>query len=1186
MKNSNNSDMNVGFVKWFSYEKGYGVIEDIDDGKEFFCHIKDLNRSVAIRLDQDTLVFYTPSFDEKRKRNTTHSIKLIENIDDLRSVLFLWAEKYSGISSKNVFFVSAINLFLQKSESSSDKFINEESFNELVNLLIDLSSVVDYYVSLINIIRKAVSIRYKADKAAKLIEMIEVKLIGELPDRIVSEINEEGFSSIYASLFFCILYPFNTEKNVVSLFSKNEFHAIFENLCRLVADINGEPNASKIKENNKLLTQTDFFKDLVGSELLFAVNRIMFEKLDAQKIIQLYKEGYVTEISLQYINQHVDDLLFYDFQLLFDDFQIGKNDKLEILKNKICKTFITNDIETVWKYWDYGEEIAEDKAKWFADMSKILEEQDKLRFNDFKIKSYILGKWINYDEEFVCSNISKYSTIDLNNIVERYTLSDDQIEKLYLYDVKYILTHGPKDYILARKNSPWDYDFYEEIKKVYSQVSRKDWIPENADFLNQAGEKYIELIIRLYKDGLFYHLNDGFVIYYLDEISVNDIIDILSNENVEINQKRKILKESFFKVLRSLSQEKTSSLKCIMDESHSLLDNELKEWYEEVVEDCSEEELFFLWKEKITETCPYNYIKDCLLNSNKKCYEEFYGYYCNGMISKEKAKELLWLNIKSEKAIDNREEFYKRLYSIKYILLIDDSEIEHVKEIEIDIYMVFLWYLSYTTEFKFEVLAKKFIYFDSSDQVRIIKGLFYLADKGNLSLTVEMLESIVRVDSDLYRLISQNHPFVPIDVSTDIVIKALANLYRKGNFSSDKDVLNIIINASQYTKKERIKIGSYFDECPGRLSYKRDKAKTALGKISMLNSEMYAVTVVTSITVQAYSQYYGRYDKNTNNPEFQNIVNAIKTLQGSRWNPTSKIWEVPASNKEKLFEIAKQYGLIIEGQWNYHMFTYKRETEGRPSGINYCEGRPSITSSKVTDTSFLWCRNQECHQKAVECHDAGNWEEYTLLDFCRILGLETDTQDQKGRIVKYGKYLSFTSLINRANSILEHLYCRECEEMLEPVEISNYYTHLVTKFHCTNPQCNKFHESIYISKCFNWKCHGVIDERDNKKCPNNWIICPVCGSCCSNRIVAQRINNRLKLGLGPAPYLQDFINMKMGHLEKREFYCYKCGNKMESNGGSLFVCRTCGVEYNRQPFDYEVRYASSNNSYDEYDDIF
>ena len=118
---------------------------------------------------------------------------------------------------------------------------------------------------------------------------------------------------------------------------------------------------------------------------------------------------------------------------------------------------------------------------------------------------------------------------------------------------------------------------------------------------------------------------------------------------------------------------------------------------------------------------------------------------------------LLWLNIKSEKAIDNREEFYKRLYSIKYLLLIDDSEIEHVKEIEIDIYMVFLWYLSYTTEFKFEVLAKKFIYFDSSDQVRIIKGLFYLADKGNLSLTVEMLESIVRVDSDLYRLISQNH---------------------------------------------------------------------------------------------------------------------------------------------------------------------------------------------------------------------------------------------------------------------------------------------------------------------------------------------------------------------------------------------------------------------------------------------
>ena len=81
----------------------------------------------------------------------------------------------------------------------------------------------------------------------------------------------------------------------------------------------------------------------------------------------------------------------------------------------------------------------------------------------------------------------------------------------------------------------------------------------------------------------------------------------------------------------------------------------------------------------------------------------------------------------------------------------------------------------------------------------------------------------------------------------------------------------------------------------------------------------------------------------------------------------------------------------------------------------------------------------------------------------------------------------------------------------------------------------------------------------------------------------QRLNNRRNLGLGPAPFLEDFIRMRLGHLEKREFYCHKCGNLMENNGTSLFVCRTCRTEYNRKHYDYEARYVPSSNNYDGYD---
>ena len=259
------------------------------------------------------------------------------------------------------------------------------------------------------------------------------------------------------------------------------------------------------------------------------------------------------------------------------------------------------------------------------------------------------------------------------------------------------------------------------------------------------------------------------------------------------------------------------------------------------------------------------------------------------------------------------------------------------------------------------------------------------------------------------------------------------------------------------------------------------------------------------------------------------------------------------------------------------MKKFKVENEGRPARVNYCEGRPAQKLDDYVGKEFLWCRNSKCFSECVKEHSKENWQSYTLLDFCRILGIETDSVDSEGRKVKYGKYLSFSSIINRANSIIEHLYCRECGEMLEPVQVSNYYTHLVTHFHCTNKSCGKHHEKIYISKCFNWKCNGVIDDRDTKKCPNSWNICPECGSCCSNRIAQQRINNCNEVGIRPNPYFIDFINNIRGHLEKRLFYCWKCGKLTTQVGDGIFECPNCGVKYERRKYDFEPRYTSASS---------
>lgn len=195
-----------------------------------------------------------------------------------------------------------------------------------------------------------------------------------------------------------------------------------------------------------------------------------------------------------------------------------------------------------------------------------------------------------------------------------------------------------------------------------------------------------------------------------------------------------------------------------------------------------------------------------------------------------------------------------------------------------------------------------------------------------------------------------------------------------------------------------------------------------------------------------------------------------------------------------------------------------------------------------------------------------------MFDFCRILGLNTDKNDTQGRLVKNGEYLAFVSIVNRMNYMLDHLKCKACGQMLMPNEISNYLTHMVTRFKCTTPKCPEYGNVYYISKCFNWKCYEIIDQREIKRCPNGWFICKNCGSCCSTRIVKQRVDNCLNLGINPSPYLLDFAERNLGHLENREFYCHKCGQQTEyknERSGVVYTCKNCKVTYERWKYDYK-----------------
>lgn len=763
---------------------------------------------------------------------------------------------------------------------------------------------------------------------------------------------------------------------------------------------------------------------------------------------------------------------------------------------------------------------------------------------------------------------------DIAYVIDKYNLTafdiDNLIRSQYCSDsVKSILFERKVNLFFKTEGFRNQYNSISLIKQ--SETINKiasDWLKT---FLKRIREcdplSAHALEIDLYKKNIIKDIDIDFIIYYINEFSLEDVSLIFDNHTIEGEDKLRL-----FNILYEKTDIQNNKLKELITLAQKELGESYETWHDKKATALTEEQKYNWWKAGLYNSFPASYFEDSILNDKESSYKILNGYLQTGMISISDAINLLCNGLDKYQSISNRYEFYKVFYHIKALLSIDNNSKERILAYDNAFFKVCLWFNQTIEEFDFSVLASKFIYFNPDDQVKIIKRLFRLADTGKITLNVEMLESLTRVDADLFAIIAREHPCIPIDISTEVIVKALSNIKVLGHFSTDKEVFETLFKASHYTSKY-IKISEYFDKCSGRITLQRTKDDTPLGKIKR-EGNMFCVELYTSITVNAYSNYYGSYERQQRNSRFDEMLQTIKKIEGRRWNSTKSVWEVPVAAENELYEFARNYCIEIEGDTNYHLRNFKENNEGHPYGIEFCEGRPAPNKDSYTNRAFLWCRNGSCFHSSISMHSPEDYEKYTLLDFCRILGINTDSTDSQQRVVKYGKYLAFSSIINRTNNILEHLYCRECGQMLLPSGLSNYQAHLVTNFHCSNSNCSQYGQDIYISKCFNWKCNGIIDKRDSKSCPNGWVICPQCGSCCSNRITSQRIEHLRELNQPVPITLYDFIRLKAGHLEKREFFCSECGVQMEKLEYDRFFCPKCRKVLERKPYDFADNYVN------------
>lgn len=246
-----------------------------------------------------------------------------------------------------------------------------------------------------------------------------------------------------------------------------------------------------------------------------------------------------------------------------------------------------------------------------------------------------------------------------------------------------------------------------------------------------------------------------------------------------------------------------------------------------------------------------------------------------------------------------------------------------------------------------------------------------------------------------------------------------------------------------------------------------------------------------------------------------------------------------------------RYGGLHDELINFSLDNREHEIQ------NFCECRLADKPDR-TGFAFYWCANRPCFRAPVRYHLNSEWEEYTILDFLRILGIPADYTNKQGKTTRFGYYIILSSYLRSFAKFYEHLKCRGCGKLMKPAGgVSNFATRAVTEFSCDNPDCSELGKTVYLNHCFNKKkCDATIDSRDSKQCPNGQYICPECGACCSTKNFANRISNLQYTGGYISTWLENFVRNDLGHWEKGIRFCYKCGAQMQ-NG----LCPNCQTKY-------------------------
>jgi cold shock CspA family protein len=1200
--------MLIGLVKWFDLEKGFGVIGTPNDG-DFFLH-KNSFATKTENIFRGTPILFFPKIDTRKSRNVAVNSRLIGNSEDWKIIF-----SYLGKSNSVIIEVEttgrgkAGNLYHRKEMQSFslisvslEYFLKDKSEEEMINFIIDYFN---------NDLPTKDFILY--------CEIIENNVKKQLKDEIANYFLNSVFSYFGKKINEEILFNVWKERKFKFIaYTGKDDYEIPENILESNKFEIGKPELNRIWHYS---FGANFCSKFINRKI-DAID--YFTTSNINDLYQFIKFGNEEEQETR--RNRIDD--FYAKQIIGE--LIEQANELSIIKNNDDFNNYNRLLQLIPKeLGDKNKKIIRDKI-----YSIVASKCSK----EFKIELCIKGI-IEIEEvpfEFI---LTKFLDDDTQTEKQTFILSelksDTQLELLKLYTTKY---NYQKAFVLienlVKEENKHGYHFN------FSDVlfDTEFWSDKKYGELINLFNDYIDNeISEEQKYEMFFK---GYTKNVPQRLIYQNINNIGESKCLKIFQSLPENKAFIKKILESKVITATSyDFEWLYKLANKFLGEEdFNSFDTKVFETVRQSEYFEYWKAGTAKIFPKNHIGE-ILKDNFENYTQIKTWIENDATRTDEITSFLLSYLSNQVSVEDRITFYKQINHIKCLLQLNDLNLGKIKLLQNDFYNIILWFLDKEDTLNFEHLKQKFIYFAPNEQIRVVRKLFFLKASGLFDLTVEKLNELTRFDLDLYKTNLNFNPEISVDISTDIVIKTLLSFKQNQRFFVESELLTVVLNDLELNKTKRFKLSNYFEKCLGRevtyytfekTIYRRNNRYTVKFPYSKATIESLKEHCGTTYRdadrancywdadsanwvvpnhnfkdietfVKKHKFYFADYENGIVNKvfwddhkkyyfsikfEFDNeLITLVKKISGAKWNPNEKHWGVPAIHEEQVLQFAFNNKFIInfdvdlQHRKNVNFYNFIRDDI--PNGISFCEGRLANRQHEMFKKDFWWCGGQPCFSKCETIHPKVDWENYTLLDFCEILGFNTDETNKMGDYIPKGYYYQFIALINRFNRLLDKLYCNNCNHILSPSDFgtSHFAAHTIVRFQCKNEKCSN-NDEIYLNHCLNGQCNSIIDSRISKRCDNGLFICDSCGSCCSHNMLERRLTNLKLTGGYIHENLIKCVTHKLGHLERAEYFCYKCNDEMIEIDDDIFQCRKCDVKYdtNKYKFKRPHLHLKSNKS--------